>query len=108
MKTSVRIKVLFFILLLCSLEGYTQNRLGNYVGERKNALRTQKADTTKVKLLTQISCAYSFSYPDTALVYAQQAIDLAEKLSFERGILNANRCLIRSLIHLGNFPLALD
>ena len=108
MKTSVRNIVLFSIFFLWSWQGYTQDRLRDYVNVRKKALLTQKEDTNKVKLLTQISNAYSFSYPDTALVYAQQAITLAEKINFEHGILNANRSLIRSLTFLGNFPLALD
>ena len=108
MKTSVRNIVLFSILFLWSWQGYTQDRLRDYVNARKKALLTQKEDTNKVKLLTQISNAYSFSYPDTSLVYAQQAIALAEKINFEHGILNANRSLIRSLTFLGNFPLALD
>lgn len=108
MKTSVQNKILFSILFLWSFEGSAQNKLAEYVNVKKKAILTQKEDTTKVNLLTQISVAYSFSYPDTSLVYAHQAIDLAEKINFERGILNANRSLIRSLTNLGNFPLALD
>ena len=108
MKTSVRNIVLFSIFFLWSWQGYTQDRLRDYVNVRKKALLTQKEDTNKVKLLTQISNAYSFSYPDTASVYAKQAIALAEKINFEHGILSANRTLIRSLTFLGNFPLALD
>jgi two-component system sensor histidine kinase UhpB len=108
MKTAILNKFLFSTLFLWSLEGYTQDRLRDFVNASKKALQTQKEDTNKVNLLTRVSDAYSFNYPDTALVYAQQAIDLAEKINFERGILNANRSLIRSLTTLGNFPLALD
>lgn len=108
MKTLVRNVILCSLLLGVSLEAYTQNRLSDYVKLKKAAILTEKQDTTKVRLLTAVSNAYSFSYPDTALIYAQQAIDLAERINFDRGLLNANRSLIRSLIFSGNYPLALD
>lgn len=47
----------------------------------------QSTDTTKVKLLYGLSLSYvAGSYADTALVYSQQAIDLAEKLNYEEGL----------------------
>lgn len=107
MKTVVR-NVILFLLLPWSFRAYAQPSVAEYVNPRKAALLSEKEDTIKVKLLTNISVAYSFSYPDTARIYAQRAIDLAEKVHFEKGLLNANRSLIRSFILSGNFPLALD
>ena len=51
-----------------------------WIDSVKKVLPTQKADTNKVNTLLSLSGAYRFSYPDTALVYAQQALSLAEKL----------------------------
>ncbi len=108
MKT-VALNLILCSLLLGSFKTYTQQAtVAEYVNSKKSILLTQKEDTTKVKLLTDISSAYSFSYPDSSRTYAQQAIDLAEKINFERGLLNANRSLVRSLILSGNFPMALD
>src|SRR5690606_4101963 len=79
-----------------------------YVEAKKEALAKSTTDTTNVKLLTHISLGFSFTYPDSGVFYARQAIELAEKIKFEYGLLNANRILIRSLILSGNFPMALD
>jgi len=66
-----------------------------------------KEDTNKVKLLNQLSLFYAFSYADTSIAYGQNALDLAEKLDFEQGILDAEFNLTAALITSGNYPRAL-
>lgn len=106
MKTSVRNIVLFSILLL-SFTGYSQH-LGN-IDSLKNVLRYQKEDTNKVKLLYNLSFSYvAGSYADTALVYGQQALELAERLNYESGIFWSEITIGGSFGILGNYPLALD
>jgi two-component system sensor histidine kinase UhpB len=105
MKTSVRKICLFLIYLLYSFTANSQNK---YLDSSKRQLQEQKEDTNKVKLLTGISFYYLGYYPDTSVIYAQQAIDLAEKLEYDYGILDADRILISSLVTLGNYPLAVD
>jgi hypothetical protein len=79
MKKSVRNIFLFSILLLCSFTVHPQS-LGN-IDSLKRVLPLQKEDTSKVKLLNNLSSLYAAgSYADTALVYAQQALDQATRL----------------------------
>jgi len=107
MFTLTRNIVLFCILLLPSLMTYGQ-QLGN-IDSLKEILHEQKNDTNKVKLLYNLSFSYvAGSYADTALVYAQQALDLAEKLNDEPGIFWSEITLCESLAILGNHPLALE
>ncbi len=106
MLTLARNSVLFLILLL-SYTVYGQ-QLDN-IDSLKKVLHQQKEDTNKVQLLYNLSFAYvAGSYADTALVYAQQAITLAEKLKYEPGIFWSAITLGESLAILGNYPLALE
>ncbi|MDB5148162.1 MAG: hypothetical protein JWQ57_2182 [Mucilaginibacter sp.] len=105
MKASARYICLFYILLLGSFGGYAQN---DYVDSVKKTLSTQKADTNRVKLLNRISMFYIGYNADSSLVYAQKALDLAEKLNYDAGIFYAEGYLIQSLATLGNYPLAID
>src|SRR5258705_1562661 len=97
--------LLFLMLFLCSCPVYPQN---NYIDSLKNTLQTQKDDTNKVRLLYQTSILYAGFYPDSGLLYAKKALDLAEKLHFEKGIYYAEVCLANSLATLGNYPLAIE
>lgn len=106
MKTLARDIILFSILLLPLFRTYGQD-LEN-IDSLKKALYKQKDDTNKVQSLYNISFSYvAGSYADTALVYAQQAMDLAEKLNYEPGIFWSAITLGESLAILGNYPLAL-
>ena len=51
----------------------------------KNVAAFQKADTNKVFTFNNISDFYTLTEPDSAFVYAQQALALAEKLNFHKG-----------------------
>jgi signal transduction histidine kinase len=94
-------------IFVLSFTAYGQN-LGNIDSSKKVLLR-QKNDTNKVKSLYNLSFSYvAGSYADTALVYAQQALDLAEKLNDEPGIFWSEITLCESLAILGNHPLALE
>jgi len=106
MQTSVRNNVLFFILL-ASIPVNAQKLFDP--DSAKEVLLSQKEDTNKVKLLYNLSFSYcAGSYADTALVYAQQALDLAEKLEYDRGIFWSLITLGESLAVLGNYPLSIE
>lgn len=51
-------------------------------------LQTAKEDTNKVMLLTDLAREYSFVATDSSLLFANQAIALAEKLNFPAGKIN--------------------
>jgi signal transduction histidine kinase len=99
---------LFFLsALLVSVSAHTQSLFNT--DSLKEALRNQKEDTNKVNLLYTLSFSYTAgSYADTALAYAQQALDLAEKLNYEPGIFWSEITLGESFARLGNYPLSLE
>lgn len=97
--------MLFSILLLHSFSAYTQTA---WLDSVKNALTTQKEDTTRLYTLVSLSYSYQLYYPDSGLVYAQKALALAEKLDDDNGIFASRTALGGSLRILGNYPLELD
>lgn len=106
MKILIR-NIVLFLISLFSFTAYGQH-LGK-IDSLKNVLHEQKEDTNKVKLLYTLSFSYvAGSYADTALVYSQPALDLAEKLNYEPGIFWSEITLCESLANLGNHPLALE
>ncbi len=54
-----------------------------------NLLKTAKADTTKVNILNSLSSELNRSEPGKALNYGKQALKLAKRLSFKKGIANS-------------------
>ncbi len=94
------------IFLITIAEAQQSNQF--YIDSLKHELTIAKEDTNKIHLLIGLSDSYFFSYADTGVAYAQQALDLSEKLNFEGGILEAEFSLIQSLIISGNYPLAID
>ncbi len=74
----------------------------------KQELNKAKEDTIKVKILVRLGGSYTYSYADTALVYAQQALQLAQRLNYEPGIANAQITMCSALTNIGNYPLALN
>jgi len=74
----------------------------------RHKLTIAKEDTSKVMLLVRLSYLYSDFHADSGVVYAQQALDLANELNFEKGVLYAEGNLSLSLEITGNYPLALD
>lgn len=106
MKKSAQ-NIFLISILLCSFPAHPQSLDNN--DSLKRALYEQKEDTNKVKLLYNLSFSYTAgSYADTALVYAQRALDLAEKLNYESGIFWSEITLGESFARLGNYPLSLE
>lgn len=98
---------LLFVMLSSATLVYGQ-QLDN-IDSLKKKLQHQKNDTNKVKLLYNLGFSYvAGSYADTALFYAQHAMDLAENLDDENGIFWSGVALCESLAILGNYPLALE
>src|SRR4051812_3044084 len=104
MKTAATNIILFFIFLP-SLTAYTQTQ---WIDSVKKVIATQKPDRNKVASLINLSDALNFSYPDSGLMYAQQALSLAEKLNSDTAIFWSIVSVNGSLYVLGNYPLELD
>jgi two-component system sensor histidine kinase UhpB len=99
----------FYIILLFFLAHFTSARAQDpWIDSVKKVLLTQKADTNKINTLLQLSGAYRLSYPDTALVYAQQAVSIAEKLQDDNKIFWSITSVGACLGILGNYTLELD
>jgi serine phosphatase RsbU (regulator of sigma subunit) len=75
----------------CCLLSLFCNAQQNKIDSLKNVLKNSKEDTNKVNVLNKISNSYSLiqKYND-ARNYDSLALDLAEKLNFRRGIVQAN------------------
>ena len=71
-------------------------------------LPKQKEDTNKVNLLTATSFAYYSINPDEGIKYGQQALALATKLEWKKGIGNANNRLGTNYSTKSDYPKALE
>src|SRR5215831_8986705 len=74
----------------------------------KRELASAKEDTNKVLLLINLSDAYLWSYPDSGILYAQEALQLAQKLNFINGECPAYWSLEEAFSSKGNYPEALN
>jgi signal transduction histidine kinase len=61
-----------------------------------------------VNALVNLSTSYQQYSPDSELVYAQQALALAEKLDYSEGIFWAETAISGALIFTANYPLELE
>ena len=73
--------------LRAQLQG--QNRIDSLLGQ----LPKVNEDTNKVKLLIDLSHTYYSINPDESLRFGQQALALAEKLEWKKGVANACRTI---------------
>jgi serine phosphatase RsbU (regulator of sigma subunit) len=83
--------VIVFTLLQFALQGQNLNKLDSL----KLKLSVEKSDTGKVILQYRIAYELQFSDPERSLKYTNEALSLAERINYKRGIGN-------SLIQLGN------
>src|SRR5580765_466408 len=66
-----------------------QERIDSLLAETHSANK----DTNKVHLLIDLSFTYNSIDPDAGIKYGQEALDLAKKLNWKKGIADANRAL---------------
>ena len=83
-----------FILLLTLLQifytkAFSQIRGQPVIDSLLLELPKAKEDTNKVKILSAISYNYPYINPDEGIRYGKQALELAEKLAWTRGIASA-------------------
>ena len=69
-------------LIFCCLQILGQNKS---IDKLKEELSVAKEDTSKVWVLNDLSINYTYSFADTAVMYAQMQLQLAQKLNFKRG-----------------------
>jgi len=73
------------------------------VDSLKLVLRSSKEDTTKVNTLISICKNEYRSLPDSAIVYGNEALSLAKKLNFGKGLAYAYKYIGMGYYFLGNY-----
>lgn len=96
----------FFIICLLILQAVHATSQNRVIDSLKQQLAIAEEDTLKVILLAELSSNYTWSYADTGVLYARQAISLAQKLNYEQGIARGQQGMGRALTTLGNYPQA--
>lgn len=97
--------VILYALLLFSVNAFAQNKT---VDSLKHALSIAKGDTNKVWVLDGLSRSYTWSFADTAIMYAQQQVQLSQQLNFQRGEAWGMDNLSIALTTIGNYANSLD
>ncbi len=98
--------MILWLLLLCSSTLNAQTSAG--IDSLKIALQKSRRDTGRVQTLRYLSIAYEYTYPDTSMMYAERALDLARELGFTLGESYALNDIASILTLTGNYPKALE
>ncbi len=104
MKTLLAKLLLVNCLFIFCISAKAQN---TYIDSLNKALAQSKDDTERLSTLTRIIVNYTYSKPDTAMVYAQQAIVLAKKIKSDIYLSAALRSYAGVLSQTGNYPQAI-
>lgn len=72
-------------LILIFLFPYFVFSQNNKIDSLRNAIPAMQEDTAKVDALLDLSSALFRSQPDTAIIFAQQAIELAQTINYPKG-----------------------
>ena len=98
------LSLLFLVLFLTRITAQQES----YADSLKRALVSAKEDTNKVWLLINLGSIYQWSYPDSAILCAQEALRLAQKINFLAGEIRANSIAYEAFSGKGNYPKALE
>ena len=105
--TRNKYSISFLLLLFLSCAGtcFSQQKK---IDSLQNLLKTSIADSTRFKLLIEITSFYTNSDPKKGIVYGKQALELAEKLGKKERLAEALTWLGDSYRETGNYEDALD
>ena len=95
--------VLILVFLLLPTSGYCQTEMLS-----ENKVVTMALDSNKVNMLIRRAEEYYFNKPDTCLIIAREAIELARTIKFTNGELAALNKAGEALRFLGEYPAALE
>ncbi|HET7002308.1 MAG TPA: tetratricopeptide repeat protein, partial [Puia sp.] len=71
-------------------------------------LAVAKEDTGKVRLYNILGFNYAWSDADSSIMFGQQALDLSQKLHFDKGVARSQLIMCVALTTEGNYSRALD
>jgi len=99
-------KNIYVISFFLVLQAYA-NAQASAIDSMKQLLQTEKTDTARAILLSNLSRIYVRFRPDTALLLAQEALSLAKKTGFGKGEVVGLIAIGTAFQHTGNYPKAL-
>lgn len=97
--------VITLLLLYCTQCLYCQNIEADSL---KQALATSPESPERVLILEGLSYAYVSAFPDTALQYAMEGLQLAQKIDDARGEAYCTNALGNVYFGVGDYPKALE
>jgi tetratricopeptide (TPR) repeat protein len=97
----------FLLLLLALLPVLTQAQTPQ-IDSFKQALLTEKRDTSRVMLLWELGWAFFYSKPDTTMTLAQQVLTKSRELKFVKGEAWGTILIADLITRTGNYPNALQ
>jgi tetratricopeptide (TPR) repeat protein len=93
------------LLIFFSLAGFAQN---TETDSLKRLLPTMPEGPQRVLLLENLSYAYVSAFPDTALIYALEGLELAKKNKKKKGEAYCTNALGNVYFGVGDYPMALE
>ncbi|MCP1381231.1 ATP-binding protein [Runella salmonicolor] len=97
-----------FLLTLIGSISFAQNARGRLIIESlKRQLTIAKHDTSRVLIMAQLCNSYRVPQPDSALVFGQQALTLAQQIKFPKGEIRALAYMGRLQLDVGSLPQSL-
>jgi tetratricopeptide (TPR) repeat protein len=98
-----------FLLILIGSISFAQNARGRLIVESsKRQLTIAKHDTSRVLIMAQLCNSYRVPQPDSALVFGQQALTLAQQIKFPKGEIRALAYMGRVQLDVGSLPKSLE
>ncbi|MHB1179851.1 MAG: tetratricopeptide repeat protein [Daejeonella sp.] len=99
--------ILVLLLAFCfSAESYAQTN-AKVKDSLKTLLQKEKQDTSRVRLLNQLSGAYSVNKPDTAMLLALEALSLSQRIGSVNGEAASLGKIGNAYRAVGNLPKAM-
>jgi len=94
-----------FISVLFALEVTAQQ---NKIDNPHQLLAFAKEDTAQIDLLNQLSSSFTDSRPDSALIYANQALEFSRKIGYAKGEIGALLFIGNAMLTTGNYSKGLE
>jgi adenylate cyclase len=102
-------KILFSLLLfLMTISGFSQSAGENLIDSLQQQIQKAAPDTNKVKLLIELSNQYPYTNPDEGINKGSEALELATKLSWQRGIAGACAAMGGNYVTKADYAHALE
>jgi tetratricopeptide (TPR) repeat protein len=98
-------KIIVLLLLFTWNFGLAQNKL---IDSLKYQLAIAKQDTSRVLIMADLARSYSIVKPDSGMKYAQQALELAQKIKYLEGEATALNNLAGIYREQGDLPSAMN